>query len=385
LKKAAVSDCILVLLLASFFAGFVNLGKTEAGTIYIRADGRIEGTTNIVTVDNVTYTFTNNIFGEVVVEKDDIVVDGNGFSLQGIGAEDSRGIYLLGRSNVTIMNSEIRAYSTGIFFINSSYSTIVANTITGNAIGIVLSESSFNNISGNKITANLGEDIGSGIWLFYFSENNDIIQNNITNNLFQGVNLFHFSNNNKILGNKITGNGRGIELEASKNNGISRNQIVENEYGIFKFGSLNNTIYFNDLINNKRQVFIPTSVCACFWDNGSHGNYWSDYQTKNPDATEINGLGIWNTPYVIDENNQDNYPLTSPLGFVDEEEEQEKGIPFWTQWWFGTIVATVIVALAGIVYLLLMKRKPPIPTTPPLPTEVTIESIVLTRVKHGKT
>jgi hypothetical protein len=47
------------------------------------------------------------------------------------------------------------------------------------------------------------------------------------------------------------------------------------------------------------------------WDDGypSGGNYWSDYSTKYPSATEVDNSGIWNTPYVIDANNTDHYPL----------------------------------------------------------------------------
>jgi len=43
--------------------------------------------------------------------------------------------------------------------------------------------------------------------------------------------------------------------------------------------------------------------------------------------------------------------------------------PFWMQWWFYAIVAVVIVALAGAVYL--KKRKQPTPTAPPLPPKGT--------------
>ena len=42
-------------------------------------------------------------------------------------------------------------------------------------------------------------------------------------------------------------------------------------------------------------------------------------------------------------------------------------VPFWTQWWFWTIIAIVIVALAGTVYFL-RKRKPPTSTAPTSPT-----------------
>ena len=36
------------------------------------------------------------------------------------------------------------------------------------------------------------------------------------------------------------------------------------------------------------------------WDDGTEGNYWSDYQAAG------------NAPYYINENNQDNHPLQSP-------------------------------------------------------------------------
>ncbi len=48
------------------------------------------------------------------------------------------------------------------------------------------------------------------------------------------------------------------------------------------------------------------------WDNGFEGNYWSDYEEKYPDAQELDGSGIWDTPYDIDWNNRDNFPLVQP-------------------------------------------------------------------------
>jgi len=45
------------------------------------------------------------------------------------------------------------------------------------------------------------------------------------------------------------------------------------------------------------------------WDNGSYsgGNYWSDY--TGPDA---NNDGVGGSPYMIDNDNQDRYPLMKP-------------------------------------------------------------------------
>jgi len=41
------------------------------------------------------------------------------------------------------------------------------------------------------------------------------------------------------------------------------------------------------------------------------GNYWDDYKERYPDAEEIDGSGIWDTPYSIDGDN-DSYPLIVP-------------------------------------------------------------------------
>ena len=87
-----------------------------SGTIYIRADGSIDPPiANITTVDNVTYTFTDNNYDSIVVERDNITVDGAGYTLQGTEAPDSKGIYLSGRMNVTIRDIEIRKFWCGIF------------------------------------------------------------------------------------------------------------------------------------------------------------------------------------------------------------------------------------------------------------------------------
>jgi len=49
----------------------------------------------------------------------------------------------------------------------------------------------------------------------------------------------------------------------------------------------------------------PSGSCSINeWDNGLEGNYWSNYTGTDSD---LNGVG--DIPYVIDENNQDNYPL----------------------------------------------------------------------------
>ncbi len=51
----------------------------EQGFIYIRADGSIDPpTAPISTVDNITYTFTGDMFSDsIVIERDNIIVEGH--------------------------------------------------------------------------------------------------------------------------------------------------------------------------------------------------------------------------------------------------------------------------------------------------------------------
>jgi len=374
MKTKAVSGIMLTLLLISMLTLAFNIQAAIAsGTIYIRADGSVDPPdAPISSIDNITYTLTDNIVVDVpewssaiVVERNVIVVDGAGYTLQGTEARESRGIDLTGRSNVTIKNMEIKAFSYGIWLVDSSNNSICGNTVTNNDYGIILLFCSNNSIYGNNITNN---DYGN---MLDFSSNNNISRNNITNNT-NGIRVYN-SSDNIISGNNITNNTNGILLSRSSNNTLCGNNVANNDKGIYPYYSYNNLIYHNDFINNGQQVDIFESTNT--WDDGYPfgGNYWSDYTGvdfyNGPYQNETGSDGIGDTPYIIVDlydYDWDNYPLMSP--WASPVEEVPPPSPFWTKWWFWTIVIAVILTLAGTVYFL-KKRKPPTPTAPTLPTE----------------
>jgi parallel beta-helix repeat protein len=410
-NRRAVSGTMLILALIGMLTLAFNIQRVEAsGTIFIRADGSFEpSTAPISTIDNVTYTFTDNIYDEVVVERSNITIDGNGTTLQGSGS--GNGFYCSGINNVTIKNTNIKNFSYGILLDSSSNNSIVGNNITANnelgiwlysssnnsivgnnltannMHGIELHSSSNNSIAGNSLTANNGNGIslyhssnnniagnnatnnnngigiigipsspsnndiagnnatannGSGINL-YSSSNDSIAGNNVANNVFgislysssnesisgntvannmHGIGLYLSSSNNSIVGNNITANSyKGIGLYySSSNNSVVGNTVANNNIGIELHSSSNNSIYHNNFINNLQQVrdytwdFPSETPSINTWDDGypSGGSYWSDYEDRYPGAIELDGSGIWDTPYVIDEDNQDNYPLMEP-------------------------------------------------------------------------
>ncbi len=135
----------------------------------------------------------------------------------------------------------------------------------------------------------------------------------------QGIHLLLSSLNNSIAGNIIADNSQaGIQLYPECNyTSIVGNNITNNNYGISLYESFNNNVHHNNFTGNyPRQVYdvswdSAASPSISVWDDGypSGGNYWSDYEERYPNATELDGSGIWDTPYVIDENNQDNYPI----------------------------------------------------------------------------
>jgi parallel beta-helix repeat protein len=124
-----------------------------------------------------------------------------------------------------------------------------------------------------------------------------------------------FSQGNNISENNISQNNmRGIFLYSSNLNEISQNMVFANgEYGIRLENSSGNVIYHNNIMNNLAQAYDDRNDND--WDFGypDGGNYWSDYtgvdlnSTPNQDVPPPDGIG--DTPYVIDFNSRDDYPL----------------------------------------------------------------------------
>jgi len=219
-------------------------------TIYIRADGSVDpSTARISSMDNVTYTFTGDINNSIVVERSNIIIDGNGYTLQGSGL--GKGFDLSEINNVTIKNTDISARKSGRDP-NPNY-------------GIYLYSSSFNTISGNNITDNYY----AGIYLDE-SSNNTIVGNNITNN-YHGIHL-QYSPNNTISGNNVTNSDfflpfppipiktHGIELAFSSGNFLRNNVMADSD---FNFGVLGGAL--SDFVND---VDISNSV------DGKPVYYW---------------------------------------------------------------------------------------------------------------
>jgi len=258
-------------------------GAQYSGVVTINADGTIDPADAPIQRVGDTYTLISNV-GGIGVQRSNIILDGNGHTLPGmvssidslgnnVTIKNAGGVYLKGVRNVTVKNFIIKDCQIGISLDLCLNVTVSGNTIMGTYVpvpemqatgGIYVSGGDSNTITGNHVEGNI-----VGIFLGD-TEHNVIVDNNITGNT-----------------------GHGLEIG----------------------GSSNNTIYRNRFINSTAQIY--TRLSSNTWDDGERGNFWSDYN-----GTDANGNGIGDTPYVVDENNQDRYPLMEPYGnpkIPDEE------------------------------------------------------------------
>jgi parallel beta-helix repeat protein len=299
LKRKAVLGITLTLLFIGILSLTFDIQPVEAPypIIYIKADGSIDpSTANITSPDNVTYTFTADINASIVVQKNNTVIDGAGYTLQGTGSET--GIDLHSINNVTLQNIEVTNFNIGIHLSGSS-NTLAGNTASNNTYGIDLSSSSNNVLSGNNASNNQ-----YGILLDTSSNNNIVSGNTASSNNDYGISLYNSSSNNTVIGNTASNNDYGIYLYSSSNNNtVTGNNASNNQYGIYLEVSSNNVLFHNDFIDNTNQAFV-TAGYTNIWDDGFEGNYWSNYT-----GVDLDHDGIGDTEHVIDADNKDNYPL----------------------------------------------------------------------------
>jgi len=210
---------------------------------------------------------------------------------------------------------------------SSDYNKIFGNTILiGEAIFpralsdyermcIQIFGSDYNEVYGNNLLDSI-YGIKVGEIDFGGSKNNNIYLNNITN-VDSGV-YCSYSSNSTIHANSIADCGTGIRLTYSDNNRILGNQIKNCGTSVSIYVSNSNKFYSNNFIDNGQQVserhdhfLYPGSYFYSVnnkWDNGTTGNYWSNYN-----GTDDNGDGIGDTAYHIYENYTDHYPLMAPV------------------------------------------------------------------------
>lgn len=356
MKKTFSGTTLTLLLMTALTLALNNQPVKADGTIFLRPDGSVDPSTKPIQRVGDVYTFTDNIYESIVIQRDSIIIDGNNFTVRGTGT--GIGLNLINRTNVTVRNIRVTDFKDGIRLRssfgntldnnivinntnwgievgNSSNNIIIGNTVIESLVGIPLSNSTHNTIIRNTVTNNF-----EGIYTWNLSRN-IIIGNIVTDNAATGIVLRRSSNNN-ISGNIVDSNyWNGISVvHYSSNNTVTRNTISNNRNGIafwhFSNETGNHRVFYNNFINNTDQAKIIHDITITnqgitqnntvrkyvnVWDDGREGNYWSNH---NPSDENMDKIG--DIHYIITKDNVDRYPLIYPYGFVSSTDLNADGI-----------------------------------------------------------
>jgi len=302
-RKIVFSVLVSVLLLSSIgIIQFIKPIKASPATWTVDDDGladfyTIQEAINAASPEDTVFVKAGTYYEDVVVNKTVALVGEN----KNTTIIDGSGKTVV---SLKVNNTKIRGFTVQ----NGSYG-IRMHPWTGGHI-----------VSDNIILNN-----GYGISGHYDCVNVIICDNIITSNNFTGIEML-FSHC-IISNNLISDNGKGEFQEYSAgiqiwigvnskviycvNNTIFGNTIKNHRTGIWAIQySEENLFFHNNFINNTRQVYGVVSNNT--WDDGypSGGNFWSDGM-----HLDTNGDGIVDTPYIIDANNTDRYPLMSPYWY----------------------------------------------------------------------
>jgi|GEM_PF-1965230 len=232
-----------------------------------------------------------------------------------ISKGDSYGIYIYRSKNCTVINNTISECYGGIEVGGSGlggYGIATNNKIFNCIYGIKL-YSSHNVISSNSIVnitdTAIGVSKGTG----------NVIENNTIENVKTGIYLY-YSSENVVRKNVLnSGSGRGITINGGRFNEIYSNEVVGFAYVGIDVSSDNNLIY-NNLFNNTKNVMVrfvnAWNVTKQIGTNILGGSYIGGNAWLKPDGSgysqtcvDNDGDGICDEPYVINRNNIDYLPL----------------------------------------------------------------------------
>jgi hypothetical protein len=239
------------------------------------------------------YTLTAELNNSpITIEKGNIIIDGANYTLQGPGIDQNKIAITLMASNVTVANLRVNGWRAGVY--GAFNNVTIANNIF---------------ISNSQAIAVYADD--------YLIEENYISGSSDKAILIDGGAIRPQGDNNLIIRNQIVNNNCAFDILNSNGTTIAENSVSGNSVILILGTQSANTrvagfhlIYLNNFMKNSRVLQIPfggpfvsgaiTVSPAGQWDNGVVGNYWSDYQARYPNATEIGHLGIGDTSYLIE-------------------------------------------------------------------------------------
>jgi parallel beta-helix repeat protein len=237
-KPVAIATFVMLLFLSTVCTVIPVSSQTSPSYVNacILEDGTVQGTSNIKHDGN-QYTFTGDVIGALVVKKDNIVIDGQGYTLT---SNRARGIVLENRSGVTLKNTRITLNGGYVIDLRqASNCIIVGNTLVGTPeLDAVFPDA--------KLIGPIGIN-------FLQSKNITIKDNTVTN--FGTAFSLNGSSDLVITGNTLTDGLTGIDimdttdcfLRNNRLNNCSFSVRAYSTYQYISFGHLETLLMVNPL------------------------------------------------------------------------------------------------------------------------------------------
>jgi parallel beta-helix repeat protein len=175
----------------------------------------------------------------------------------------------------------------------------------------------------STLLANSFSNAPAGLYL-WGAINHTVLDNKVNNGGEYGI-FIEEGYGNTIDSNAVSNSHGGIRIYQTSWTTLVNNTVTNNsEFGIQLESSANNiTIYHNNLIDNGGPYQAYDYGQDNTWHNSypSGGNYWSDYTgidiKSGPLQNQQGSDGIGDSPYIIDADSRDNYPLMSPFDYTE--------------------------------------------------------------------
>jgi len=257
----------------------------------------VEITADYVTLEDVEITDIGNHVSDVNgallhITGDNVIIQRNNITY----CSRSYGIFLDSSVGNVIGDNRIDHVKKGIYLLSSDTNDMINNNIsncTDSAVELRLSDN-------NRFYDNRLLDCNYGVYA-RDSTGINVTNNSIKRNKFYGIYLYKsngcFININNISKNVLAG----IRL-ISVNSRIVGNEFFDNSIGVdLDESSGDNVFALNYFIENNIHV---REKSVNYWYEGMNGNYWDDYK-----EVDRNKDGIGDTPYNVDSDSVDMYPI----------------------------------------------------------------------------
>jgi len=198
---------------------------------------------------------------------------------------------------ISIEDVMIDASNLGQVILVNCSSVTIANGVFGNrVIGVQLVYCTECNLTNNTSINSGAVSMDSGFNLSH--SNSCTLTQNVATNSYGG---FYFGNSTSIMliNNLASDCLFGVMLGSESSSCIlTNNVIIENEVGVYiNRNCSSNLIYLNYFANNTVYNAFDDGFSNS-WDNGTHGNYWDDYNCSGSYFILGNAASVDNHPYL---------------------------------------------------------------------------------------